>query len=71
MNVFDIEQIFKQFQLDPEYGFVSCTERAQRKLPPQYDIWETLAADLHALATSGALRGIVDNVEYLSSRVNK
>lgn len=57
-----VEEIFKKFQLDPVYGFVSSIDRSKVRLPEKYQPWEDIAADLPALATSGKLRQRVDNV---------
>jgi hypothetical protein len=59
---FDFQEIFNRFELDPVYGFVTCLERADRKLPAKFAAWEDIVANLTALATSGRLRGIIEQV---------
>ena len=61
-TLLDVEGIFQRFKLDPICGFVTNMDRAHKRLPKVYAVWEHSRTDLQALMTSGKLRGLVERV---------
>lgn len=66
-TLIDAEAIFERFALDRAYGFVTCINRAQLRLPAAFELWEEMGMDLLALSTSGNLRDIVDHMPVLDA----
>ena len=67
----DVDALFQQFRLDPTYGFVTHADRAHKRLPKAFSLWDHLGTDLPALSTSGKLRVLVDKVPELSCAIRR
>lgn len=61
-QVMDASAIFKSFELDEEYGFVTHPNRYKKSLPDAFHNLEVIIADLPALTGSGRLCSLVDKV---------